>query len=233
MGQAAAVLNVEAPNVRAMVRATAARKMGMLSAFRDVEPDDLVQEGLLSLVRSGQRFDPAKASLSTFIGLVVGRSAISIWRTRSRLARRDAVAAEFGPGAEYTHEPSDLGDIVDWAAAIRAQARLTYGSAMHRIGRRHYRIDRVASLVLVMERLKLTAGQARALLAVNKPLLRAMGFLHSPGMQLLEDIDRMLAVQRRHAEMMDQKRAAEREGPTAKAPRRRAAADSRVSPALN
>lgn len=80
--------------VGAMVRAAVERKIGMFAAFPDLGADDLVQDLLIACRGSYPKFDPDRASLSTFIGMICGRRLIDIYRRRSRLANREGNYAE-------------------------------------------------------------------------------------------------------------------------------------------
>jgi RNA polymerase sigma-70 factor (ECF subfamily) len=55
--------------------------------FRSSDPDDLQQELWLAVCERIERFDPAKASVDTFIDLVVNQALASLLRRRQRLKR--------------------------------------------------------------------------------------------------------------------------------------------------
>ncbi len=55
--------------------------------FHTSDPDDLQQELWLAVCERMDRFDPTKASLDTFIDLVVNKALASLLRSRQRLKR--------------------------------------------------------------------------------------------------------------------------------------------------
>lgn len=62
-----------------------ARQLSRRRDFQPVEWEDLQQELWLALVKAARHFDPAKASLDTFIDRVVNTAAAMLVRARQRL----------------------------------------------------------------------------------------------------------------------------------------------------
>lgn len=61
-----------------------ARQLTRRRDFQTAELEDLQQELWLALIKAAQRFDPAKASLDTFIDRVVNKAVAMLVRTRQR-----------------------------------------------------------------------------------------------------------------------------------------------------
>lgn len=60
-------------------------QLGQRRDFQSIEPEDLQQELWLALVKAAEQFDPAKASLDTFIDRVVNTAVAMLVRARRRL----------------------------------------------------------------------------------------------------------------------------------------------------
>jgi RNA polymerase sigma-70 factor (ECF subfamily) len=64
-----------------------ARQLSQRQDFQSAEPEDLQQELWLALVKAAEQFDPAKASLDTFIDRVVNTAVAMLLRARQRHKR--------------------------------------------------------------------------------------------------------------------------------------------------
>jgi len=64
-----------------------ARQLSQRQDFQSAEPEDLQQELWLALVKAAEQFDPAKASLDTFIDRVVNTAVAMLLRVRQRHKR--------------------------------------------------------------------------------------------------------------------------------------------------
>jgi RNA polymerase sigma-70 factor (ECF subfamily) len=64
-----------------------ARQLSRRRDFQPAEPEDLQQELWLALVKAAEQFDPAKASLDTFIDRVVNTAVAMLVRARQRELR--------------------------------------------------------------------------------------------------------------------------------------------------
>lgn len=64
-----------------------ARQLRQRQDFQSAEPEDLQQELWLALVKAAEQFDPAKASLDTFIDRVVNTAVAMLLRDRQRHKR--------------------------------------------------------------------------------------------------------------------------------------------------
>lgn len=90
-----------------LVDAAVVRKHSMFAAFSDLSREDLVQEAAASVLKALPDFDPAAASLSTFVSMVAARRLIDLWRRRSRQARREADYAQAMWGISQFAGPQD------------------------------------------------------------------------------------------------------------------------------
>ncbi|GIW81358.1 MAG: hypothetical protein KatS3mg105_3488 [Gemmatales bacterium] len=69
-----------------------ARQLSRRRDFQPVEPEDLQQELWLALIKVAEQFDPAKASLDTFIDRVVNTAVAMLVRARQRQQRGNGLA---------------------------------------------------------------------------------------------------------------------------------------------
>lgn len=196
--------------VSAMVRAAVERKLGMFSAFRDLDADDLVQDLLIAIRAAYPAFDPQRASLSTFVGMIAGRRLIDIYRRRSRLASREGFYAEAQYGRpEYQgrgescqptivveadevidppeEEPETVdgevvheGSLADWLCTVYTHCRRTFNKPRHRAGRRYHNVAQAIASVALMRKLKLSSRGVRWLFEDREDLRRAVRFKHVP-----------------------------------------------------
>jgi len=86
-----------------------ARQLSRRQDFQPVELEDIQQELWLALVKAAEQFDPAKASLDTFIDRVVNTAVAMLVRARQRRKRGNGFAVqsldqELAPASE-TPEP--------------------------------------------------------------------------------------------------------------------------------
>lgn len=96
--------------------------------FRTSDPDDLQQELWLAVCERIDRFDPAKASLDTFIDLVVNQALASLLRRRQRLKRDKGTFTQSLDEVLQTpaEDPAPLADFItqdDLARRMGRQAR--------------------------------------------------------------------------------------------------------------
>jgi hypothetical protein len=182
-------LGLSGESVAKIVRRTAARKIALFQQYPDVGKEDLVQEMALAVSRA-KGYDPGKAAPTTFLWLVCARTAFDLARKRARMARHDVAMVR--PDATDRHPGDEAEDLVDWVERVREQAKVAYGSRVHRVGPRFHRIADVAALVLLAARLKLSPEGLRWLLGQREDLLHACGYLHVPGRRLFEDAATLL-----------------------------------------
>jgi hypothetical protein len=165
------------------------RKLPLFVPFADLDKSDLEQEALMALSTAAGSFDSEAASWTTFAYQVAARRLIDIWRVRSReLGRQHKVARSPAVSDADQNAP----DLADWCADVRRLAREAYGSKVVKLGRKFYRVDRVAGVVMLGHRLALGPDALRWLLGRRRDLLEALGFLHVPGRRLFEDAAELL-----------------------------------------
>lgn len=81
-----------------------ARQLRQRQDFQSAEPEDLQQQLWLALVKAAEQFDPAKASLDTFIDRVVNRAVAMLVRAGQRRQRGNGLPVqsldqEMAPGS--------------------------------------------------------------------------------------------------------------------------------------
>lgn len=177
-----------------MVRAAVRRKRAMFPDFRAAE-DDLNQEGLKAVFLAQSKYDPGKATWSTFVGMVVGRTCMTIARGNARRAAREAKAAVTQDAAAKVVEWVDLaradglpggmgGDdetVEDWAAKVYRQAVETFPPRRQgRGGRNWFPPAQVLVAVLVMRRLSLSTRGAEMYFGDNRSLRESIGMERHP-----------------------------------------------------
>ena len=73
---------------------------------------------------------------------------IDLWRSRSRQNRRECEAAR--PRTVEDDATAGEGeDLAEWCARVRQHARRLYGHTAKRMGRKFYRVDEVAAVMLL------------------------------------------------------------------------------------
>lgn len=89
--------------------------------FRNFDSDDLQQELWLAVCERIDRFDPTKASLDTFIDLVVNKALASLLRRRQRLKRDKGTVAHSLDSMLPSRcgAPTRLGDLLTEADLVR------------------------------------------------------------------------------------------------------------------
>ena len=99
--------------LRALYEATASKLFGVcLRILRDrEESEDVLQDVYVTIWRRADRFDPARASVTTWISTIARNRAIDRLRARGPLALADAVEdleiADEAPGAESLLSAAD------------------------------------------------------------------------------------------------------------------------------
>lgn len=167
----------------AMVRAAVKRKRGMFSHYADLSDEDLVQSVLIEVRKAFPTFNPAKATFSTWVGMVAGRRLIDAWRHRDRQANRDAIGAvrekTVGP-PEIDDGPDPEPQLHEWLREVYQAARRTFTEKRLRQGRRFHNVAQEVACCLLMEKLGLSSRGAEALFKDRPDLKAAVRFLHVP-----------------------------------------------------
>lgn len=171
----------------ALLRQMAKRRIVLFTPFHEWQPEDLVQEALLAVLKAAPSFDRGTARWSTFAYNVGGRRVLDLWKVRSRQHAREQAMAK----PAECHDP-EAEDLADWCLAQRLLARERYGVKLVKVGRHFYRVDRVAAIVLLQDRLRLSADALRDVLSRRPDLLAALGFRHTPGRRLFQDAAALL-----------------------------------------
>lgn len=167
---------------RRIARKVADAKWAMFSAWPEYSPEDLQQEALKAIRKAHPRFDPTRASYSTYAYMAAGMRILDLWRSRGRKAdhedkfRADARYANSNGAAAEEHDDEDHEQtLTQWVRMIRADA--------HRALKHQAKAMQFA-LGCLMVRLSLSPRGAIGALA-NMPEIRtALGIDKLPSLQI-------------------------------------------------
>ncbi len=165
--------------------------------FQNAEPEDLQQDLWLALLRAACHFDPAKASLDTFLDRVVNSSVAMMLRARKRFKHGHAVCTQSldRERAPQSDLPESLSAVVDpddlarrTGATLRDETALReHAEAIdYALMRMPNEVRRVCeclmnnSIAAAARQLGVTRRQVRRLAAAAQPYLEQAG-LGFPG----------------------------------------------------
>jgi DNA-directed RNA polymerase specialized sigma24 family protein len=187
-----------------VVRALVVRLIGagMFAAFPDLGIDDLVSEGLIAARSGWRRFNPAKATASTFINLCAHRRLIDISRSRGAELKRqhklatDSLDMDADPAA--VGEPVD--DLAEWLAETHRAIRrnltvyLTAASKPRPGHPRTFTQAQAMTLLALKRRQKLTTRGAEMLLRSRPDLCRILDLPWPPSHMVFERAEKSVTL---------------------------------------
>ena len=171
------------------VRAAVMRKISMFADFPDLGPEDITSEVLTAIWPEYPRFNPTKASFSTWIGMIARRRIIDIWRKRGRQAKRDRGYARsrrenYTSDVHYIEQTDGSGNVeriplLEWLEAAYNRARFAVKVKRYRRGPA-FDVAQAVTCAMLMERVGLSTRAACLLFLDREDLRRAVHFERIP-----------------------------------------------------
>lgn len=174
------------PAVRAVVK----ELKHQFSGIHAVSRDDLVQQGVMLVLKEMPKFNPTRAGISTF-ARHASRNRLrdhrkSLYRERDRI---DAVATSNpGPSIDAMEiEPADTSlPVSEYALQVFRHARCLVGSKRPGRGPQTYQPAQMAALAAIRRRLKLSARATQDWMASQPELAKAIGLRRVPSFMAIQ-----------------------------------------------
>lgn len=181
-----------AESARKVIAAYVDRNLGLFRHFPDLSRDDLIQECMVLAPVWHRSFDASRAAYSTWINQCARFRLLTVYRGRSRQARREAVRAiceyagvEDGPAGVMASGwdgdgVDDHETLEDWLGSIYRKAKWALPEEIRR-GPKGYSLARIIAVAMLMWRLNQTIRGTQAIMGRRPELLAAVRLKAVPG----------------------------------------------------